>query len=471
MKEEAVTAHQHPRIPNVDLRRARNSMRLSQHAFAEAVQTTGRAMGFPNRCTKRLVQKWENGEHAGCTPDYLKVLQAVTGCSARELGFRALPNQWAISLAALDESEGASGAEDSAGDRAAEAKTAVPALPGTDRRSSDAEPAESMKRLRHAINNPSMVDSRAAALVELSTARLFDREHFTRSRLLEPTVEGHLATVTGLLTAARHEKVRQSLINSAGRSALLAGWLAFDRGDDRSAHQYWDHAISAAEGTLDTALLAASLVFQSYAAARRGDPASAWQLAHSASEHTPDDSRATACATSRVALYAAQSGEREAAKAAMERSLEISEGMLSPIPGDGGEPWTRSFDAARLLSSNALTTAVLKEPGAATIAWQAVDALGAAKVKSRAVVLAEAALTAAMVGELEMCLDYGREAATIARELDVSVAAVLLHEVIPHVMPHGDELTGWELLPELSELPWTGDLMDTTPRSSPSTAG
>ena len=66
-------------------------MRLSQAQFAEAVHAAGNAMGAPNHCTKRLVQKWETGEHAACRPDYLRVLQAVTGLSARELGFQCSP--------------------------------------------------------------------------------------------------------------------------------------------------------------------------------------------------------------------------------------------------------------------------------------------------------------------------------------------------------------------------------------------
>lgn len=58
--------------------------------------------------------------------------------------------------------------------------------------------------------------------------------------------------------------------------------------------------------------------------------------------------------------------------------------------------------SAQLLSSTAHTAALLKDPNAQDYATRAVDALGPAKVKSRAVVLAEAALTTAMVGELEL---------------------------------------------------------------------
>ena len=81
-------------------------MRLSQAQFADAVRAAGNAMGAANHCTKRLVQKWETGEHAACRPDYLRVLQAVTGLSARELGFRVLPDESGVSLAGPGDVQG-----------------------------------------------------------------------------------------------------------------------------------------------------------------------------------------------------------------------------------------------------------------------------------------------------------------------------------------------------------------------------
>jgi hypothetical protein len=432
-------------------------MRLSQAQFAEAVRAAGNAMGAPNHCTKRLVQKWETGEHAACRPDYLRVLQAVTGLSARELGFRVLPDESGESVTGVGD-----GAEGAVGDRAGAGGTASAAfaMSGMTEYTSDSMIEGSMDRLRHALEHPSMVDSRTAEFVETSTSRLFDLQHHSPSRLLAPTVDRHLATVTALLTAARHEGVRRRLMVSAGRSAMLAGWLAFDRGDTPSSNRFWDISISAAEGTVDAALLAGSLTCLSYSAARRGDPGTAWQLAHTASRHTPDDARAAAWATSRVALYTAQLGEREAAYSALERSLEIGGSLPNPRPGDGGTPWMRFFDQARLLSSSAHTAARLKDPRAADYAAQAVDALGPARVKARAVVLAEAALTAAIVGELELCLDYGSSAATLTRDMDVSVAADLLYEVVPIVLPYSDTRAVRELLPQLTRLTRTADLED-----------
>ena len=430
-------------------------MRLSQAQFAEAVRAAGNAMGAPNHCTKRLVQKWESGEHAACRPDYLRVLQAVTGLSARELGFRLLPDESGVSIGYGDGAEGAVGDHSGGGDAAA-----AFAMSGMTEYTSDSMLEGSMDRLRHALEHPSTVDSRTAEFVETATSRLFDLQHHSPSRLLAPTVDRHLATVTSLLTAARHEGVRRRLMVSAGRSAMLAGWLAFDRGDTPSSNRFWDTSISAAEGTLDAALLAGSLTCLSYSAARRGDPGTAWQLAHTASQHTPDDARAAAWATARVALYAAQLGEREAAYTALERSLDLGAHLPNPRPGDGGTPWMRFFDLARLLSSTAHTAAKLKDPRAADFAAQAVDALGPARVKARAVVLAEASLTAAIVGELELCLDYGSSAATLTRDMDVSVAADILYEVVPIVLPYSDTRAVRELLPQLTRLTRTADLED-----------
>lgn len=423
-------------------------MLLSQAQFADAVRAAGNAIGAPNRCTKRLVQKWETGEHAACRPDYLRVLQAVTGLSARELGFRVLPDESGVSIAWSG--DGVQGAVGDSSDG-----TAVAALSGMMQYSPNGTAEDAMERLRYALEHPSTVDSRTAEFVETATARLFDLEHHSPARLLAPTVDRHLATVTALLTAARHEGVRTKLMVSAGRSAMLAGWVAFDRGDTPSAQRFWDTSISAAEGTADAAVLAGSLVCLSYTAARRGDSSTAWQLAHNAVAHTPaDDLRAKAWATARVALYAAQLGEYEAAHAALKQSLEFGEGLPRPRPSDGGTPWMRFFDRASLLAATAHTAALLEDSAAFDYAATAVDALSPAKVKARAVVLAECALVAAMVSEFELCLDWGSSAATLAREMDVSVAAELLHEVVSVVLPYSDTRAVRELLPQIGRVRW-----------------
>lgn len=437
-------------------------MRLSQAQFAAAVRAAGNAIGSPNQCTKRLVQKWENGEHTGCRPDYLRVLQAVTGLSAHELGFRVSPEAAAAAgtgAAFADAEGGTGGAPAAERAEASGVRRSIPAVfpVGAAEYDADAMLADSMGRLRYALEHPSTVDSRTADFVETTTSRLFDLEHHSPARLLTPTVDRHLATVTALLTAARHETVRRRLMAAAGRTSALAGWLAFDRGDVASANRFWDTAISAAESTLDGALLACCLTYLSYSAQRRGDPGTAWQLAHTASRHAPEDRRATAWSTARAALYAAELGERGSALTAMEHAVQLGEPLAAPRPGDGGEPFTRFFDRAGLFAATAHTAALLDDPRAVAFAAEAVASLGPARVKARAMVLAESALAAALCGEFELCLDYGAAAAGLARDLDVSLAADVLYGVIPVLMPHSSARPVRELLPQLALLPRSAD--------------
>ncbi|MBR7827574.1 hypothetical protein KDK95_14745 [Actinospica sp. MGRD01-02] len=420
-------------------------MKLSQSAFADAVRAAGTAVGEPNHCTKRLVQKWESGEHASCIPEYFKALQVVTGLPAHELGFNSTLNT-AGNVPATDGR--------ASGVTARDPSTALPAVAD----SLDTLIDSSMRQLRHALNHPATVDMRTADLVGTAIDRLFDLEHHSPARLMEPTLNRRLATVAGQLTAAQHAAVRHKLTTSIGRGALLAGWLAFDRGDEHAAHRLWDEAISAAEGTKDDGLFAACLIYQSYAAARRNDPETAWRLAHTASELTPDDPRATAWATTRVARHAAHVHDYDAAETAMQQALELGHGLASPTPGDGSMPWTRSFDPAMLLATTAHTAALLGDPRATDYATQAVDVLGTAKVKARAIVLAEAAFTAGYTGELKLCLEYGSAAAALTRTLAVSIAADLLHELVPLILPEAHSPAIRELLPQLAIVPRSADL-------------
>ena len=59
--------------------------------------------------------------------------------------------------------------------------------------------------------------------------------------------------------------------------------------------------------------------------------------------------------------------------------------------------------------------------------------------------------TAALTGEFALCLDYGTAAATLAHDLEVSVAAALLQQVVPIVLPHADRQPIRLLLPRLAD--------------------
>ena len=60
------------------LRAWRRSRGMSQEQLAAAIRRAGDEIGIPNKCNKRLVQKWESGEHRTVRPDYLRTLLHVT---------------------------------------------------------------------------------------------------------------------------------------------------------------------------------------------------------------------------------------------------------------------------------------------------------------------------------------------------------------------------------------------------------
>lgn len=433
-----MTTHQAPHSVNLKLRRARQVLRLSQAQFAEVIRAAGEAIGEPNGCTKRLVQKWESGEHRVCKPAYLVVLETVTGLSAAELGMRA--PRVAPWPPGTDRPDGGAGAQ--AGSAQAYTSTSTMGMAG-----------EAIGRLRHALDYPATVNARCAEFAAIATGRLFELEHHTPARLLVGTVERHLGLVTTLLDVARHAKVRSALTVQCGAVALLCGQLAADRGIGLRAHEYFDAATGAAQATTDEGLLAAALTFQAESAARHGDPATAWQLAATAARYAAGDPRAAAWVATRIAHHAALMGEHADARNAILRALAIGRTLPDLQPDTGmTAPWTRSFNRARLLSACAHTAALLGDPAALDYATEAVDALSPAKVKSRAIVLAEAAITAAITGELELCLDYGSAAAALTRDLEVTAAADLLHDVARRLLPHARTPVVRELLPQLTHL-------------------
>lgn len=72
-------------INGARLRRIRESLDVSQAEFADLIRDAGRDLGEPNACNKRLVQKWEAGDHSTCRPNYRRALSRVTGVTYDKL--------------------------------------------------------------------------------------------------------------------------------------------------------------------------------------------------------------------------------------------------------------------------------------------------------------------------------------------------------------------------------------------------
>lgn len=61
------------------VREQRRRLRMSQGDFAFAIREAGDQLGEPNRCSKRLVQKWERGKQVTPQLNYQRALEWATG--------------------------------------------------------------------------------------------------------------------------------------------------------------------------------------------------------------------------------------------------------------------------------------------------------------------------------------------------------------------------------------------------------
>ena len=67
------------RLVGARLRAVRLSFKLTQQGFADTVKAVGFDIGEPNRCSKRLVQKWEAGMHKMLSAPYQHAIERLTG--------------------------------------------------------------------------------------------------------------------------------------------------------------------------------------------------------------------------------------------------------------------------------------------------------------------------------------------------------------------------------------------------------
>ena len=86
-----MTVPREERHANHTLKAVRLALQMSQSEFATAVRMAGAALGEPNTCNKRRVQKWESGEHRTVRPNYKRALSAVARAPFEQLGFATEP--------------------------------------------------------------------------------------------------------------------------------------------------------------------------------------------------------------------------------------------------------------------------------------------------------------------------------------------------------------------------------------------
>jgi hypothetical protein len=407
---------------------------MSQSEFAAAVRHAGDALGEPNTANKRLIQKWESGEHTVCRPNYRRALQSVTRTPYEQLGFTGAPSAPVVATV-VPGSHARSASENRA-------------FAEEDGLISVSEPGD---RLRFALERPGQADIEAITLVETATAQLFDLEHHRPARALIPTVGRHVDDISALLAGTRRESLRRRLAVAGGQAAALAGWLAFDRGDAARAHRNWDSALAAAKYAADGPLLACILTYLFYSSAERGDPATAWQLAHTAVAHAGADPRARAWMAARAAEEAALLGERRAALAELDLAMQLGGNLIQPAPDDTSPAWTRFFYRSVLAAMASNVHGRLgNAQSARDAAGMALRTLGGERIKSRAYVLAEVACACARAGDVEQALEAAHAAVDLAERLEATLARRKLRALVPLLAVYSTSASVRELMARLT---------------------
>ncbi|MFF7978839.1 helix-turn-helix domain-containing protein [Streptomyces sp. NPDC007901] len=191
-----------------------------------------------------------------------------------------------------------------------------------------------------ALTDAADTTSGQVAALRLSTSAYRRLDGSTPSRDLEESVRAHVRLIQSI-TRDADPKQRLRLAAVGSEAASLAGWLAWDMGDNGSARTWYGSAIKAAKAAgnpLLTAYQAGSLAqFEAHA----GNGIQALNLAAKARRALGDRRPAIADAwlSSVEALAHAAAGDRRRA----ERSLTSSRAAVTTLDGQEPPPWPWVF--------------------------------------------------------------------------------------------------------------------------------
>lgn len=273
--------------------------------------------------------------------------------------------------------------------------------------------AEPWGRLAAALDG-APVDASTAEAAADRTAAMFAAEEQLPARQLYAGLAAHLDHITALLpTAGDH---RGQLLVAAGETAALAGWLAYDMGDLRTARRYYDTATRAGQAAGHPPVQALVLAYTSYAV---DDPTTARGMLRGAAQQlrTPGSATARAWVSAREAEESAAIGDREGALRALERA-QTAYDYADPA---GEQAWVRFFSRARLDSMTVAAYARLDHPDLADVAAAALAALSAGDGKTRAVILGDIATAHVTRGDYDQGAAVARDALAVTLDAEATL--------------------------------------------------
>lgn len=233
-------------------------------------------------------------------------------------------------------------------------------------------------------------------------------ESTTAAADLGAPVLAHLRFITGQL-----DHGGRKLAAAASEAAGLAAWLAVDQADDAAAGRQYRQAVSYAHRSGSDTLAAYMLGSMALWAAETGRASDATRLLGHARQSIPQPAPPTVGAwlAAIEATAHASTGDADAALAACKRSETAVAAAHDPM-----WPWLFPFDAAKLAGYVGACATRLGLPRTALPALtEALDGLGPARTKQRALMLADLAVNHRALGHD----DEAREVAAEARAIGI----------------------------------------------------
>ncbi|NYS18095.1 helix-turn-helix transcriptional regulator [Streptomyces sp. SJ1-7] len=254
--------------------------------------------------------------------------------------------------------------------------------------------AEPWGRLAYALSKGSKIDPESAAVLIDHAATLYVDELNESALSLQSRVEAHLDAITAALPrAGSHER---ALTIAAGETAALAGWVAWDLGQQDKATSYYGVTSECAKRAGHPPLRALALGYASYGAP---SPAKALEMLSQAAQDVRGRGNATAAAWAlgRYAEEAAQSGDDAGAL----RALDQAKFAYDFADHTSEQAWVRFVTPYRMDSLTLSVYGELKRQELTTTADSAVERLGGELPESGVVVLGDLASALLRGGDVD----------------------------------------------------------------------
>jgi hypothetical protein len=299
----------------------------------------------------------------------------------------------------------------------AAAVTAAPALGA----------ADPIERISRALACPSGISEDLMAHLEARCVGFHRLEFVLPAEQLFRAVMSHLGEITSLLEATPADRWRKRLARTAGETAVLGAWLAWDLGDvARCASLYRVAELAAKEGE-DPVIRACSAIYQSFAVSETAGHLAAHQILQRARDMLPErgETATRAWLIGRQAEEAAALGD-DTAQDMIEQASDL---MVGARP-QAERPWTRCLESPRF--SHMRLTIATRLGNEATVheeIGELVTAAGDPAQKKTGRMLASVGLALTGIGDMDQGVRFGERALEAVQASQASYAMPRLTEL------------------------------------------